>query len=100
MTHINHLYFPIPLCPKRMRNVVVVKGDRLVSAVRSGLVERHRAHDPLTADLWAEFTERRLPRVRAVAEVPVRLGQWLLDGVQGHVLGPMSRTAQLLSKPA
>ncbi|CAL9291966.1 FAD-dependent oxidoreductase [Streptomyces sp. SudanB182_2057] len=47
--------------------------------------------------LLREYHERRLPRVRAVVEASVRLGQWQLDGVRdADVPGLMGRTMTML----
>jgi 2-polyprenyl-6-methoxyphenol hydroxylase-like FAD-dependent oxidoreductase len=47
--------------------------------------------------LLREYHERRMPRVRAVVEASVRLGQWQLDGVRdADVPGLMGRTMTML----
>jgi 2-polyprenyl-6-methoxyphenol hydroxylase-like FAD-dependent oxidoreductase len=56
--------------------------------------------DVVTEDLWARFTERRVPRVTEVVEASLQLGQWLLDHERGDVPGLMARIAHLLSEPA
>jgi len=56
--------------------------------------------DGLTDDLWARFTERRVPRATEVVEASLQLGQWLLDHERGDVPGLMARIAHLLSEPA
>ncbi|MFD9489945.1 FAD-dependent oxidoreductase [Streptomyces sp. NPDC060005] len=57
-----------------------------------------------TRDTWDEellngFYERRIPRVRAVVEASVQLGQWQLDGVRdADVPGLMVRTMSQLKE--
>ncbi|MGW0333158.1 FAD-dependent oxidoreductase [Streptomyces sp. NPDC003011] len=47
--------------------------------------------------LFQAYYERRVPRVRAVVEASVRLGQWQLDGVRdADVPGLMGRTMTML----
>lgn len=60
------------------------------------LVSREEVDD----ELWAEFTDRRLPRAREVVDASVQLGQWLLNHEQGDVAALMGRIAHLLSTPA
>ncbi|MEU4892633.1 FAD-dependent oxidoreductase [Streptomyces sp. NPDC044780] len=56
------------------------------------------------ADDWDDallqaYYERRIPRVRAVVEASVRIGQWQLDGVRdADVTGLMNRTMTLLKE--
>ncbi|GIF16856.1 FAD-dependent monooxygenase [Actinoplanes teichomyceticus] len=50
--------------------------------------------------LWAEFTARRLERVRTVVDGSVQMCRWLLDGEQGDVPGLNHRIATLLAQPA
>lgn len=51
-------------------------------------------------ELWAAFTERRLPRARAVVDASNQLCRWLLDGERGDVPGLMGRIAALVAEPA
>ncbi|GAB2824303.1 FAD-dependent oxidoreductase [Actinocorallia aurea] len=44
------------------------------------------------------YTERRLPRVRAVVEASVQICAWQLAGEQGDVPGTMGRTSALLTE--
>ena len=64
------------------------------------LAELLLTRDTLDDQLWNDFTDRRLPRARAVVEGSLQLGQWLLDHERGDVPGLMARTAHLLSEPA
>ena len=64
------------------------------------LAELLLAGDVLDADLWAAFTERRVPRATEVVDASLQLGQWLLDHERGDVPGLMARVAHLLSEPA
>jgi 2-polyprenyl-6-methoxyphenol hydroxylase-like FAD-dependent oxidoreductase len=57
-------------------------------------------HDAISDELWAAFTDRRLPRAKEVVDASVQLGQWLLDHEQGDVPGLMARIAHLLTEPA
>ncbi|BBH68903.1 FAD-dependent oxidoreductase [Actinoplanes sp. OR16] len=66
----------------------------------SVLTELLLAHDTLTADLWAEFTERRYDRVSTVLAASLQQCQWLLDGVRGDVPGLHNRVAELVTRPA
>jgi 2-polyprenyl-6-methoxyphenol hydroxylase-like FAD-dependent oxidoreductase len=56
-----------------------------------------------TQDTWddallTEYRDRRHPRVRAVVDASVQLGQWLLDGVRdADVPGLMGRTMAMLA---
>jgi len=56
-----------------------------------------------TRDDWddavlTEYRDRRYPRVRAVVDASVQLGQWLLDGVRdADVPGLMGRTMAMLA---
>ncbi|MGW0869184.1 FAD-dependent oxidoreductase [Streptomyces sp. NPDC002740] len=50
-------------------------------------------------DLLQRYYERRIPRVRAVVEASVRLGQWQLDGVRdADVPGLIGRTMTMLKE--
>lgn len=57
-------------------------------------------HDAISDELWAAFTDRRVPRATEVVDASVQLGQWLLDHEQGDVPGLMGRIAHLLTEPA
>ncbi|KUL43827.1 2-polyprenyl-6-methoxyphenol hydroxylase [Streptomyces sp. NRRL F-4489] len=49
--------------------------------------------------LFADYRDRRLPRVRTVVDASVRLGQWLLDGVRdADVPGLIGRTMAVLEE--
>ncbi|MFC5907542.1 FAD-dependent oxidoreductase [Streptacidiphilus monticola] len=48
--------------------------------------------------LLQDYYERRIPRVRAVVEASVQIGQWQLDGVRGDVPGLMYRTMIMLKE--
>ncbi|GAA4942012.1 FAD-dependent oxidoreductase [Streptomyces heliomycini] len=62
--------------------------------VLAGLLTSGRAWDDA---LFQEYYERRIPRVRAVVEASVQLGQWQLDGVRdADVPGLMGRTMTML----
>lgn len=56
------------------------------------------------ADTWDDallqtYYERRVPRVRAVVEASVQIGQWQLDGVRdADVAGLMGRTMTMLKE--
>lgn len=58
------------------------------------------AADTVDDELWAAFTERRLPRARAVVDASNQLCRWLLDGERGDVPGLMGRIAALVAEPA
>ena len=62
------------------------------------LAELLLAHDEVTDQLWASFTDRRLDRAREVVSASVQLGQWLLDHQQGDVPALMARIAHLLAE--
>jgi 2-polyprenyl-6-methoxyphenol hydroxylase-like FAD-dependent oxidoreductase len=65
------------------------------------LAELLLAADRLGDDLWQRFTERRLPRARAVVEASVQLAEWQLQhNRDGDVPGLMRRVAELVSVPA
>jgi 2-polyprenyl-6-methoxyphenol hydroxylase-like FAD-dependent oxidoreductase len=64
------------------------------------LAELLLGSDALTDDLWARFTERRVPRATEVVGASLQLGQWLLDHERGDVPGLMARIAHVLSEPA
>jgi 2-polyprenyl-6-methoxyphenol hydroxylase-like FAD-dependent oxidoreductase len=49
-------------------------------------------------NLLRDFYERRIPRVRAVVEASVQIGQWQLDGVRGDVPGLMHATMHMLKE--
>ncbi|MFE7815906.1 FAD-dependent oxidoreductase [Streptomyces sp. NPDC057433] len=62
--------------------------------VLAGLLTGGRAWDDA---LFQAYYERRVPRVRAVVEASVQLGQWQLDGVRdADVAGLMGRTMAML----
>lgn len=58
------------------------------------------AADTVDDELWAAFTERRLPRAHAVVDASNQLCRWLLDGERGDVPGLMGRIAALVAEPA
>lgn len=64
------------------------------------LAELLVAADELTDELLSGYTERRLPRARAVVDASVQLGSWMLEHERGDVPGLMGRVAALLSEPA
>lgn len=56
-----------------------------------------------TREVWdeqllQEYYQRRIPRVRAVVEASVQIGQWQLDGVRGDVPSLMHRTMSTLKE--
>ncbi|GGN64438.1 hypothetical protein GCM10011579_033820 [Streptomyces albiflavescens] len=54
---------------------------------------------PWDDELFQEYYERRIPRVQAVVEASVQLGQWQLDGVRdADVPGLIGRTMSLLKE--
>ncbi|GAA0462518.1 FAD-dependent oxidoreductase [Streptomyces olivaceiscleroticus] len=54
---------------------------------------------PWDDDLFQAYYERRVPRVRAVVEASVQIGQWQLDGVRDADLpGLMTRTMTMLKE--
>ncbi|GGZ28302.1 FAD-dependent oxidoreductase [Streptomyces poonensis] len=62
--------------------------------VLAGLLTSGREWDD---ELFQEYYERRIPRVRAVVEASVQIGQWQLDGVRdADVPGLMGRTMTIL----
>ncbi len=64
----------------------------------SVLAELLSAGDPWDDALLTAYRDRRLPRVRAVVDASVQIGQWLLDGVRdADVPGLMGRTMALLA---
>ena len=57
--------------------------------------------ESLDQDLWEIFHARRLPRVQAVVEASVQLGQWQLDGDRDADAGGLFFSiAQQMAKPA
>jgi 2-polyprenyl-6-methoxyphenol hydroxylase-like FAD-dependent oxidoreductase len=64
------------------------------------LAELLLAADRLDEALWADFTDRRAPRARAVVDASVQLGQWLLDRERGDVPGLMRAISVLVGEPA
>ena len=57
--------------------------------------------ESLDQDLWEIFHARRLPRVQAVVEASVQLGQWQLDGDRDADAGGLIFSiAQQMAKPA
>jgi 2-polyprenyl-6-methoxyphenol hydroxylase-like FAD-dependent oxidoreductase len=57
--------------------------------------------DTVDDALWQHFTERRLPRAKAVVEASVQLADWQLQHDRdGDVPGLMRRVAELVSTPA
>ncbi|SDF41965.1 2-polyprenyl-6-methoxyphenol hydroxylase [Lentzea fradiae] len=62
------------------------------------LSELLTTHDSLGDDLWAEFSSRRLPRVRAVVEGSVQLCRWLLAGERGDTQALIGRITGILSE--
>lgn len=56
--------------------------------------------DTLDADLWAEFTDRRFARAKAVVDASMQLAQWQLDHERGDVPGLMRGISQMLATPA
>lgn len=62
------------------------------------LAELLAARDPWDDALLTAYRDRRYPRVRAVVDASVQLGQWLLDGVRdADVPGLMGRTMAVLA---
>ncbi|WP_405181059.1 FAD-dependent monooxygenase [Nocardia sp. NBC_01377] len=56
--------------------------------------------EPVDEQLWQRFTERRLPRAKAVVEASVQLGRWMLDhDPDADVPGLMGRIAALVTNP-
>ncbi|MFF1444306.1 FAD-dependent oxidoreductase [Streptomyces sp. NPDC058295] len=65
----------------------------------SVLVELLTAGRDWDDDLLQRYHERRIPRVRAVVEASVQLGQWQLDGVRdADVPGLIGRTMTMLKE--
>jgi 2-polyprenyl-6-methoxyphenol hydroxylase-like FAD-dependent oxidoreductase len=59
------------------------------------------AADALDDDLWRRFSERRLPRAKAVVEASVQLADWLLEhNRDADVPGLVGRVSALVSQPA
>ncbi|WP_063003196.1 FAD-dependent monooxygenase [Nocardia salmonicida] len=57
--------------------------------------------EPVGPQLWRNFTDRRLPRAKAVVEASVQLGRWMLDhDPDADVPGLMRRIAELVATPA
>ncbi|MFE7226962.1 FAD-dependent monooxygenase [Nocardioides sp. NPDC057577] len=63
------------------------------------LAELLTAGDDLDA-VWPAFTERRLPRAKAVVEASLQLCTWLKARERGDVPGLMARVATLVTQPA
>ncbi|MFD7660695.1 FAD-dependent monooxygenase, partial [Actinosynnema sp. NPDC059797] len=62
------------------------------------LAELLAARDTWDDALLTAYRDRRYPRVRAVVDASVQLGQWLLDGVRdADVPGLMGRTMAVLA---
>lgn len=64
------------------------------------LTELLLASDSLDEDLWARFTERRIPRVRAVVEGSLQICDWMTAHVQGDVPALIASITRLVSVPA
>ena len=62
------------------------------------LTELLTTRDGIDDALWAEFTARRLPRVREVVEGSVQLCRWLQAGEQGRVPQLMGRLSALIGQ--
>lgn len=62
------------------------------------LSELLTTRDSLGDDLWAEFSARRLPRVRAVVEGSVQLCRWLLAGERGDTQALIGRITGIVSE--
>jgi len=63
------------------------------------LAELLTTHDTWDDALLSRYRERRMPRVRMVAENSVQLGAWLMAGVRdADVTGPIGRTMTALSE--
>jgi 2-polyprenyl-6-methoxyphenol hydroxylase-like FAD-dependent oxidoreductase len=58
------------------------------------------AADHLDQAAFDAFTARRYDRVKTVVAESVRLGQWMLDGVEGNVPALMGKVMGLVSQPA
>lgn len=63
------------------------------------LAEMLRTTDAID-DLLAAYTERRLPRVKAVVEGSVKMAEWQLHHQRGDIAELMARTSRLLAQPA
>jgi 2-polyprenyl-6-methoxyphenol hydroxylase-like FAD-dependent oxidoreductase len=64
------------------------------------LAELLLAADTLGPELWDAFHARRFDRARTVVDASNRLGQWLLDHVQGDVPGLLHTVTDLVRNPA
>ncbi|WP_369230751.1 FAD-dependent oxidoreductase [Streptomyces sp. R21] len=63
------------------------------------LAELLTSRDDWDDQLFTDYHDRRLPRVRMVVDASVQLGQWLLDGVRdADVPGLMGRTMNALKE--
>ncbi|MDX8056549.1 FAD-dependent monooxygenase [Lentzea sp. BCCO 10_0798] len=62
------------------------------------LAELLTTRDAVDEDLWAEYSARRLPRVRAVVEGSVQLCRWLQAGERGDTAGLMGRIAAVVAE--
>ena len=63
------------------------------------LAELLTGRDDWDDQLFTDYHDRRLPRVRMVVDASVQLGQWLLDGVRdADVPGLMGRTMNALKE--
>ena len=62
------------------------------------LAELLTSADTLDEQLWAEFTARRLERVRAVVDASVQLCDWLLAHEQADVTGLIRRIGALVTE--
>ncbi|MET7772016.1 FAD-dependent monooxygenase [Nocardia sp. NPDC005366] len=57
--------------------------------------------EPVGEALWKRFTQRRLPRAKAVVDASVQLGRWMVDhDPDADVPGLMGRIAALVTTPA
>lgn len=56
------------------------------------------AHDTVSPELWQQFEDRRLDRVREVVDASVQLCAWLLARERGDVPGLMARVGHHLAE--
>ncbi len=66
----------------------------------SVFIEMLTSSNSIDDSLFRRFTDRRLPRVRAVVEGSVQMAEWQLRHERGDVPALMARTSRLLSQPA
>ncbi len=66
----------------------------------SVFVEMLTGSKTIDEDLFRRFTDRRLPRIRAVVEGSVQMAEWQLRHERGDIPALMARTSRLLSQPA